>query len=131
MLSRSLTRSRHKNAPRVATKTAFAFQQWVRGRGCYLQDRGACATAPGRKFTEFAHVDHGGDKGMGTKTSDRYGIPLCPKHHDEQHGQTGAFSSRGGWPTFELKYGFSALSAAKDYWQAWPGRIAWEAKHEA
>ena len=131
MLARSATRPRRQNAPRLVSKVAYGFQQWCRGRGCYLEGKGGCGCVPGRKFVEFAHVNHAGDGGTGTKVSDRYGIPLCPRHHDEQHGQTGAFRSRGGWPTFELKYGFRALTVAQDYWRAWPGRARWEAEHGA
>lgn len=81
---------------------------------------------PERKPVEFAHVDCAGGKGMGLKVADQFGIPLCPRHHDEQHGKIGEFRQRGGWPTFQLKYGFDAVKVAADYWRAWPGRIAWE-----
>lgn len=86
---------------------------------------------PGRKPVEFAHVDCAGGKGMGTKVADQHGMPLCPRHHDEQHGKIGAFSQRGGWPTFQIKYGFDAVKVAAEYWRLWPNRLAWEAKMEA
>jgi hypothetical protein len=74
---------------------------------------------------EAAHVDYAGDKGMGTKVSDRFAVPLCAFHHAWQHRQ--------GWKTFERTWfggigvGF-ALKSAEHYWRAWPGRIAWERK---
>lgn len=70
---------------------------------------------------EAMHVDHGGDKGMGTKVSDRFAIPGCTGHHAEQH--------RIGWATFQTKYKFDALWAAGQYWSKWPGRGAWEARN--
>lgn len=93
---------------------------------------GGCGLAdpPRKSPVEAAHVDHGGDKGAGTKASDRYAIPLCQRHHDEQHGKTGPFKTRGGWRTFEAKYGFDAETRAGFYWRAWPGKRAWEAKRD-
>jgi hypothetical protein len=73
---------------------------------------------------EAAHVDHGGDKGMGTKVSDKNAIPLCSGHHGRQHQR--------GWLTFEREClaGKSAVDLAVAYWTAWPGRAAWERKNE-
>lgn len=67
-----------------------------------------------------AHVDHAGDKGMGTKVSDRFAIPLCMGHAMRQHNR--------GWQTFEAEClgGKSAVAMAEAYWNAWPGRIEWE-----
>lgn len=79
------------------------------------------AEPPRRSPTEAAHVDHGGDKGLQTKASDRFAIPLCQRHHDEQGGKIGTFRQRGGWRSFELKYGFDAVAVAADYWRAWQG----------
>lgn len=132
MLARIDTRPRKRNAPRPAEKSAPRFLQWLRGRPCYLASHraGGCglATPPRRSPIESAHVDHGGDKGTSTKASDRFAIPLCQRHHDEQGGQIGAFRSRGGWPTFQTKYGFDAVQVAASYWRTWPGRAAWESK---
>lgn len=122
---------RKRNAPRPAWKVADQFHQWLRGRKCHLDGHraGGCGEGdpPRRTPVEAAHVDHGGDKGMGTKASDCFAIPLCQRHHDEQHGKIGAFRNRGGWKSFELKYGFSAVDVARSYWQRWPGRRDWEA----
>lgn len=127
------TSSRHKNAPRPAWKANELYKQWLRGRPCYLDGHrnGGCGLAdpPRRTPVEAAHVDHGGDKGMGSKASDRFCIPLCQRHHDEQGGKIGPFKSRGGWPTFELKYGFDAVSVAAEYYRRWPGRAAWESEN--
>jgi hypothetical protein len=46
---------------------------------------------------------------------------LCQRHHDEQHGKIGSFRQRGGWKSFELKYGFSATTVAASYWAKWLG----------
>lgn len=68
---------------------------------------------------------------MATKVPDKFAIPLCQRHHDEQHGRIGSFRQRGGWGTFQAKYGFHAVDVAGDYWHRWPGRKAWEAKNGA
>lgn len=74
-------------------------------------------------LTEAAHVDYAGDKGMGSKVSDCFALPMCRRHHAEQH--------RVGWRTFESTYGnFNALEVAEQYWRAWPDRLAWERKLE-
>lgn len=116
-------RPRHRNAPRPAWKVELAYLQFLRGRKCYLANKGGCGFAdpPRSRPIEPAHVDHGGDKGMGTKASDCFAIPLCQRHHDEQHGKIGAFSQRGGWKTFQLKYGFDAVKVAAEYWRQWKG----------
>lgn len=118
MLKRSAILPRKRNAPRPAEKSATAFLQFLRGRDCFLADKGGCL---GR--IEAAHVP-GTDKGVGTKRSDVAGaIPMCSAHHAEQH--------RIGWGTFQAKYGFNAVDVAGDYWSLWPGRVAWLRKLEA
>lgn len=122
MLARSAFKPRRRNSPRPAEKSAKAFLQWLRGRECF------CADEDGPDCfgkIEAAHVDYAGDKGMGTKVSDRFAIPLCTGHHAYQHTI--------GWAPFErecLAGGEgAALQAADAYWRNWPGRIAWEAKN--
>lgn len=124
---------RRTNASRPAEKSAPQYLAWLGKRKCYLAKHraGGCGLGdpPRKSPVEAAHVDHGGDKGMGTKASDRFAIPLCQRHHDEQSGKIGEFRQRGGWPTFQLKYGFNAVNEAERYWRAWPGRAAWEVKN--
>jgi hypothetical protein len=116
-------KSRHKNAPRPAWKVTESYLQWLRGRPCYLAANraGGCGDAevPRRAPIEAAHVNHGGGGGMGEKAADRHAIPLCQRHHDEQHGKIGSFRNRGGWATFQLKYGFNAVTVAGQYWAEW------------
>lgn len=130
MLNSTAFKPRRRNAPRPAWKAAEAFLQWLRGRNCHLAGHraGGCGegSPPRKSPVEAAHVDHGGDKGTGTKASDRWAIPLCQKHHDEQGGRIGSFRQRGGWKSFELKYGFDAKKVAESYWNAWPSRKQWE-----
>lgn len=110
------TKPRHKNATRPAVKSAPAFLQWLRGRDCVMAFN--CEGG-----IEAAHVDYAGDKGMATKVADCHAIPMCSKHHAEQH--------RVGWRSFEAQHGnFDALSVAEQYWSAWPGRLAWERKQQ-
>ena len=112
MLARSAFAPRRRNSHKAdAEKRCPKFLQWLRGRPCLVG--GQCA---GR--IEAAHVDYAGDKGMGTKPSDRYAVPLCSAHHGEQH--------TAGIKTFEARHRVNMLEAANDFWRAWPGRIAWE-----
>lgn len=113
-------RPRKRNAPRPAEKSAPGFLQWLRGRECLAVD-GTCSGK-----IEAAHVDYAGDKGIGTKVSDRFAVPLCSGHHRMQHAK--------GWLSFEINFlsrPGSAFDAAASYWRSWPGRIAWEKKQEA
>lgn len=109
------TRPRKRNSPRPAHKSARGFLQWLRGRPCAADGYGLCDG-----IMTAAHVDHAGDKGMGTKVSDKFAIPLCLGHAMRQHQR--------GWMTFEAEClaGKSAVAMADAYWRAWPGRHAWE-----
>ena len=131
MLGPSAFKARKRNAPRPEWKVADAYLKWLRGRPCFLADsrQGGCGLGdpPRRAPVEAAHIN--ADQGMGTKSSDFHALPLCQRHHDEQHGKIGGFSSRGGWPTFQLKYGFNAKDVAAEYWRRWPGRVKWEAEN--
>jgi hypothetical protein len=112
------TRPRRRNAPRPAEKSAPGFLQWLRGRDCVFAYDGECAGK-----LEAMHLDFAGDKGMSTKVSDRFAVPGCSEHHRCQH--------LVGWDTFLRQMGHTKdglLYAAGRYWQAWPGRIAWERK---
>lgn len=126
MLRSSALRARKQNAPRPEWKVAEAYLQWLRGRPCYLDGEGGCGLGkPERRSPiEAAHVDHAGKgtadaKGFGTKAADHFAIPLCQRHHDEQGGKVGSFRQRGGWKTFQIKYGFDAEKVANDYYGAW------------
>ena len=118
------TRPRKRNSPRIAEKSAPGFLQWLRGRECMASGiRGQAPGCDGK--VQAAHVDYAGDKGVGTKVSDRYAVPLCQRHHAWQH--------QHGWPRFERAwFGVEgvALTAAAAFWKGWPGRIAWERKLE-
>jgi hypothetical protein len=115
------TAPRRKNAPRIAEKAAPGFLQWLRGRDCVW---GGCGECSGKM--EAAHLDFAGDKGMGTKVSDRFAVPMCANHHWLQH--------RYGWDTFLTSQHATkemALNAAAKFWREWPQRLAWERKLDA
>lgn len=105
------TRPRKRNAPRPRWKVATAYLQWLRGRPCLIG--GDCEGK-----IQACHVDYAGDKGMGTKVSDRFAVPMCAAHHAESHEQ--------GVQTFEAKHTVNLLAAANAYWAKWPGRHEWE-----
>jgi hypothetical protein len=117
MLARSAISPRRKNAGRPAEKSAPGFLKWLRGRPCAFSIAlNTEANCHGKM--EAAHTPGGGDKGMGTKCSDRYAVPLCSSHHRSQHDK--------GWPFYQRLLEIDAKSLAEDYWRAWPGRAAWE-----
>ena len=114
------TRPRKRNAPRPAEKSALGYLKWLRGRECVVCCMKGYSSA---SRIEAAHVDYAGGKGVGTKVADKHAIPMCGVHHAEQHSL--------GWNTFEGKYRFNAADFARQFWKAWPGRGAWEAKNGA
>lgn len=114
-------RPRRRNGPRPSEKSAPQFLAWLGKRECYLTGHrlGGCGLAPfpRKSPVEAAHGPDKATKGMGTKSTDACALPLCQRHHDEQH--------RIGWSTFQAKYGFHAVDVAGDYWSLWPGLRKW------
>lgn len=125
MLARSAIAPRHKNAPRPAWKVAEAFKQWLRGRPCGCGGRNSMCSGK----IQSAHVDYAGKgtrdaKGTASKAADRFCIPLSEACHLLQHNR--------GWPWFDIEIlGMAGAGErmARDYWQAWPGRKAWEERN--
>jgi hypothetical protein len=117
-LPANITRPRRKNAGRPVEKRAPGFLQYARGRECLFVGRGDC---DGK--IEAMHLDFAGDKGIGTKCSDRYAVPSCQAHHRRQHNK--------GWLTFLRDVNLTKndlMIAAARLWNAWPGRVSWERK---
>lgn len=117
MLSKAAFAPRKRNAPRPAWKTARAFGQFLRGRPCACLGSNPDCDGP----IQAAHVPHPASKGVGTKSADRYQIPLSEVCHRTQH--------RLGWKTFAARFlkGVDPLILSCRYWAAWPGRVKWEA----
>lgn len=107
------TKKRIRNAGRPAHKDAPGFLRFVRQFPCILADSGECWGK-----IRACHWDEAGDKGMGTKVSDRYSLPMCDGHHAEQTDVL-------GWPEFQKKYRFDPREFCDRLWNKWPGRIAW------
>jgi hypothetical protein len=78
------------------------YRDWIRGFVCCIGH--GCEGA-----TEAAHFDSAGGKGMATKVSDEYIIPLCYRHHRIQH--------QIGWSTFQREYKINALEIAEYCWR--------------
>ncbi len=113
-LKPSAFRPRRQNSHKGdAEKRCPPFLQWLRGRPCLVG--GQCVGK-----MQACHVDYAGDKGMGTKASDRFAVAMCAGHHAESHN--------AGIRTFEARHNVNLLSAARHYWRMWPGRRAWEAE---
>lgn len=112
------TRPRKQNAKDPAGKRCPKYLQWLRTRKCILSHTGECWGK-----VRACHWDEAGDKGMGTKVSDRWSLPMCDGHHAEQ-------TDKLGWPKFQTKYGFVAAKVCLAFWTDWPQRKAWEAEHD-
>jgi hypothetical protein len=104
---------RKRNAPRPAWKVADAYRQWLRGRECAFRS-GDCWGK-----IEAAHTPDPQSKGVGTKAADCNCIPACQWHHKLQTDR--------GWSAVGLTRE-TAATMANAYWQAWPGRLKWEAE---
>lgn len=108
------TSRRNKNAGRPAHKSAPGFLQFLRTRNCILAHTGEC-----QGKVRACHWDQAGDKGVGTKVSDRWALPMCDEHHRIQ-------TDVAGWPNFQIQHGFNAKAVCEAFWQAWPSRAKWE-----
>ena len=111
------TRPRRQNAKDPAGKRCEPFLKWLRTRECILSSTGEC-----KGKVRACHWDEAGDKGMATKVSDKFSLPMCDEHHRIQ-------TDVAGWPHFQTQYGFKAGEVCAAFWAAWHGRAAWEAKH--
>jgi len=105
------TRPRKRNAPRPAWKVARSYLQWLRGRRCAFE----CAECAGP--IEAAHTPDSQSKGIGTKAADCNAIPACVYHH--------RLHTSRGWSALGITRE-KATAMGDAYWQAWPGRLAWE-----
>jgi hypothetical protein len=78
---------------------------WLRHRKFV---RSHCCIVPGCQAleTQFAHVRSSANAGTGLKPHDRFGVPLCFLHHDEQH--------RCGAETFEDRHGLDLFAIAAE-----------------
>lgn len=108
---------RRRNAKDPAGKRCPTYLQWLRGRACILATTGECSGQ-----IRACHWDEAGDKGMGTKVSDKWSLPMCDGHHAEQ-------TDRLGWPKFQAKYRFSAREVCQFFWSKWPKRSEWEVRN--
>lgn len=67
-----------------------------RGHLDFIRSLPCCVCGKGPR-SEAAHIRAGTDGGMGVKPSDRWTVPLCPRHHREQHnvGEVTFWADRG------------------------------------
>lgn len=126
MLARSLSRPRRQNSHKSdGEKRCEPFLKWIRGRDCILASK-RDHVCEGK--VRACHVDYAGDKGMGTKVSDRHSVPMCDGAHREQTDVL-------GWGPFEAKWGIGALALAAQLWGIWLNSTTmgatWRRSHEA
>lgn len=114
MIRARITKKAKVRAGRPPEKEAPKFLKWVaREHNCILSATGECQ---GKVMA--CHWDEAGDKGMSTKVSDCWSLPMCFFHHDQQ-------TTVLGWPKFAQKYGFDPEAMCKVLWNSWPGRAEW------
>ena len=101
-----------RQEPRIRCPAHLA---WVRGHECAVHDERVCFGK-----IEAAHVRMNTDGGMGVKPSDCYVVPLCARHHREQH-QVGEHNF---WTYFRGYVDPHKLAA--QLWQRSPARIKYE-----
>jgi hypothetical protein len=113
---------RLKKAKDPANKRCEPFLSWLRKRNCLLAHTGNCE---GR--VRACHWDEAGDKGMASKVSDRWSLPMCDGHHAEQTDDL-------GWPKFQLKYRFNPREVCETFWNAWlrtENGVKWQRRQDA
>jgi hypothetical protein len=82
----------------------WAYLAWIREQPCCLCGRPAEAA-----HLRVGSVNHNKTYGgLGLKSSDKWAVPLCRPHHDEQHatGNELEFWARYGINPFELAIGY-------------------------
>lgn len=115
MIRARITKKAKPEGKRPPAKSARKFLKWVaEEHNCILHGTGKC-----QGIVMACHWDEAGDKGMGTKVSDSWSLPMCAYHHDEQTNVL-------AWPKFQAKYGFDAREMCEKLWRDWPGRHLWE-----
>ena len=71
---------------------------WIKKQRCLIND-GDCGGA-----VDPHHVRNGTDGGMGLRPHDKWCVPLCRWHHDQNH--------RDGWRSFDRLHGVNLRSEA-------------------
>ena len=106
-LTRSIQRRKHKGSgiPRTVERRYRSHLQWIRGCLCLVANHDC-----GASRMEAAHVRKGTDGGTGEKPSDWFVVPLCRRHHSEQHAL--------GEPAFERKHGIDMKAEAERFAKA-------------
>lgn len=88
-----------------------AYLKWIRTLPCIVT---------GRTEVEAAHVSYAAPeygklgRGLGSKESDRWTIPLCPSEHSRQH--------RGNEREYWRSVGIDPCIVAMALWSAYPNR---------
>lgn len=92
---------RRKTKRRTDPRRHAGHLQWIRGLECII-GRGCDGSI------EACHVDYAGTgpekKAMGVKVPDWFVVPMCSRHHAEQHDI--------GWARFERRYQIDAESTS-------------------
>lgn len=85
--------------PKGPKRVWLRHRKFVRSHHCVV---------PGCEATDihFAHIRSAANSGTGLKPHDRFGVPLCFNHHQEQH--------QVGQGTFEDRHGLDLLAIAAE-----------------
>ena len=108
---------RHKNSGRQHKgKRSPSHLKWIRGHDCAVSNKDC------KGKIEAAHVRRGTDGGSGVKPSDKWTIPLCGYHHQQQH--------REGEITFEVMHGIDLKEIAEKAFNRSPYRRDFETSND-
>lgn len=89
--------------------------EWIRTQPCLCRSSGDGWHCHGP--VQAAHVRTNTDGGMGMKPSDFWSVPLCAKHHREQH--------QIGETAFQLRHRIFMRTKAMELAQRSPHRERW------
>lgn len=105
-----MIRKKRPGAPRRGPADIPADQWRNRGYLKFLKERGECWPCVSIRawWDEVIDPAHGPTNGMRSKGPDAEAIPLCRKHHQQQHLM--------GWPEFDMYYRFSRAKEAAKWW---------------
>jgi len=78
---------------------------WLRHRK-FVRSHQCCVPGCPALQVDFHHIRNAAIAGVGLKSHDRYGVPLCRNHHDEHHNC--------GVHTFEDRHGIDLYAIAAE-----------------
>lgn len=114
-------RRKHNSRRAYKAREYPSHRAWVRGFPCLVHGCEPNLREPETMVIEAAHVRRNTDGGTALKPHDKWCVPLCMKHHREQHRAD---------LTFEAKYRIDTRERAIELAAASPHRRKWEVEND-